>query len=260
MGHQLLSSTGGAAMGEATLLRCAASFLLCHLLGASLDQIFHLCPRRRKYCTWSVALGTGYTALNYLAYAWLVATYAWQSTSSWSSAGSPWSFLLRWAAFSIHTLTWTNAHYLSNQGPNFEWRLWGMMRVTRHPWMISYIVLCSVELLMPRFQLTWDDVAMLGLHVLLPTVGIVHMDRRLQSSQTEFFAATSFLPFLRCSGATFQILKEELGPPWWILFRLAAPLLLSLSHPAVWLLEEYCIFILMALRNLSKNPPWIKHA
>eukprot|EP00438_Fugacium_kawagutii_P033929 Skav230278 [mRNA] locus=scaffold2091:5377:5757:+ [translate_table: standard] len=125
--------------------------------------------------------------------------------------------------------------------------------------MISYIVLCSVELLMPRFQLPWDDVAMLGLHVLLPAVGIVHMDWRLRSSETEFFASTSFVPFWCCSGATFQILKQELGPSWWILFRLAAAFLLSLSHPAVWFLEEYGIFILMALGNLSNNPPWSKH-
>ena len=51
------------------------------------------------------------------------------------------------------------------KGPNFQWRLWGMMRITRHPWMISYILLCATEILLPRFQLTSDDVAMLGLHV-----------------------------------------------------------------------------------------------
>lgn len=41
------------------------------------------------------------------------------------------------------------------------------MRVTRHPWMLSYVFLCSTEIFFPRFgeRLTWDDVAMLGLHV-----------------------------------------------------------------------------------------------
>eukprot|EP00435_Cladocopium_sp_Y103_P055515 s207_g18.t1 len=232
------------------------AFLLCHLLGALLDQIFHLCPRRRKHATWSVCLGTAYTVLNYLAFAWLVVTYAMHRQLP-LAAGGLLSLSVRWLAFSVHTLTWTNSHYLSNQGPNFQWRLWGMMRITRHPWMISYIVLCATEILLPRFQLTSDDVAMLGLHVLLPAVGIVHMDLRLRAAESEFFAATSFLPFLRCTPATFQIMKQELGPSWWIALRFGIALLLALAHPAIWFLEEYCIFIVMAFGNLCAYPPWM---
>ena len=36
----------------------AVSFAVLHLLGAVLDQKFQLCPRRRDYVPWSVALGS----------------------------------------------------------------------------------------------------------------------------------------------------------------------------------------------------------
>ncbi len=63
--------------------------------------------------------GTVYTVFNYFAYAWLVVTYALTTPSSVQSSylvGGVLSFALRWLALSVHTLTWTNWHYLSHQG------------------------------------------------------------------------------------------------------------------------------------------------
>ena len=63
--------------------------------------------------------GTVYTVFNYFAYAWLVVTYALTTLSSVQSSycvGGVLSFALRWLALSVHTLTWTNWHYLSHQG------------------------------------------------------------------------------------------------------------------------------------------------
>ena len=60
-----------------------------------------------------------YTVFNYFAYAWLVVTYALTTLSSVQSSyrvGGVLSFALRWLALSVHTLTWTNWHYLSHQG------------------------------------------------------------------------------------------------------------------------------------------------